>query len=148
MCLFLSGIIVWIRGPFKCGEKSDLSIFREEFRQNLSSREVLIAEATYLDNRCIYNDGMDLLLLKSYRARHESVFGRLKSFNVLNHRFRHEITKHSSCLFAAANLVQIALKMAILRFKLSKLAFDAQYLVKIFSLIDLRSTALYMETKT
>ena len=42
-----------------------------------------------------------------YRAAHERVNGRVKNFNCLQNRFRHDIKKHRLCLSAIANILQI-----------------------------------------
>lgn len=44
---------------------------------------------------------------KQYMARHETVNGRIKSFRVLSAVFRHDLTFHSDCFHAIANIVQL-----------------------------------------
>ena len=46
-------------------------------------------------------------LQRQYLARHETVNGRLKSFNVLRDAYRHNLVDHPSCVYAVANIVQI-----------------------------------------
>ena len=106
----LSGNIVWVNGPFKAGEFADLRIFRNRLRYCLLYSECVIADGTYRDTKCIYNDGCEKEIIQRSRARQESVFRRLKSFNVLSSVYRHDIRKHSNCLFAVANLVQYSIE--------------------------------------
>lgn len=41
------------------------------------------------------------------RAHHETINGRLKSFQVLGGRYRHTLNRHSHLIFAVANLVYL-----------------------------------------
>ena len=44
------------------------------------------------------------------RARHETINGRFKRFNVLSTTFRHKLHKQRSCFLAVATLVQMMLR--------------------------------------
>ncbi len=72
------GKIVWLNGPFRAGEYSDLKIFRSRLRSELRHSELFIADGTYSDVKCIFNDGCDLEFIQRCRARQETVFKRLK----------------------------------------------------------------------
>jgi len=72
----------------------------------LNPNELVIGDGTYADETCLYSDDDNEELTKLIRARQETVFRRFKSFNVLQHRYRHNLTKHSSIFFAIANLIQ------------------------------------------
>ena len=52
-------------------------------------------------------DTAEVYKLKSRAlARHETFNGRIKSFKILNHRFRHGLKKHKDCFTAVCVLVQ------------------------------------------
>ena len=38
------GYIIWVNGPFKCGAKPDVTIFRERMRMTLRSGERVVAD--------------------------------------------------------------------------------------------------------
>lgn len=81
-----SGRIVWANGPFRCGEYSDLKIFREGLKRRLEIHEFVIADNGYHDERCITPPHANHLLrkiLSEIRARHETVNRRMKQFKVL-----------------------------------------------------------------
>lgn len=113
IALSLRGQIVWVNGPFPAGTFSDLKIFRIDLKNKLNEDELIIADRTYRDPKCKNPYNTSLLFAHtagSFRAQHEAVNGRLKSFNVLFNEFRHCITKHGMCFYAVANLCQMALE--------------------------------------
>jgi len=109
LAVSIAGDIVWINGPYPAGSSPDLSIYTETLRHKLVRNEVVVGDATYRDVTCVYDDGMNLETLRKIRARQESVFGRMKIFNVLCHRYRHPLPKHNIIFFAIGNLTQIAI---------------------------------------
>ena len=112
--LAIDGGIVWISGPFPCGEWPDLAIARAGILQMLEFGEKVIADAGYRgDNRVISPSGLNNFSARLHsliRARHETLNARLKIFNVLSHVFRHNIMKHSMCFHAVANIVQLEIE--------------------------------------
>ena len=44
---------------------------------------------------------------KKIMARHETVNRRVKQWNILNTRFRHDISHHRNCFYAVANITQM-----------------------------------------
>ncbi len=44
------------------------------------------------------------------RARHLTVNRRFKQFSVIDERFRHELSLHSTCFHAVANLTQVMIQ--------------------------------------
>ena len=104
-----SGKFVWAHGPFPCGSHSDLVIFRSGLKKLLqNANEKAIADKGYRDSHCII-PGMSSneSFTSRIRARHESANGRLKSFHVLSHRFRHSLNLHSVCFFSVLNLTHL-----------------------------------------
>lgn len=80
----------------------------------LISREKVIADGGYPDERCDYNAGaLNAALLRLHtisRARHETVNRRLKQFAAVGSRFRHDVHLHSACFHAVANLTQLMIE--------------------------------------
>lgn len=111
--LSLSGRIVWVNGPFKCGAFPDLKIFKLDMLQALFPHEKVIADSGYKHTKCVIpgdvfsclaSDGEFPTVHKRVRARHESVNERLKNFNVLDYKFRHDPSLHVYCFHAVAQL--------------------------------------------
>ena len=94
--------------PYKPGEFSDLNIYTQRLKNSLSLEEVIIPDRAYRDLNCLSTDCVPFEYIKHCRARRETAFKRLKSFNVLNNVYRHSIDKHVDCLYAVANLVQLS----------------------------------------
>ena len=110
----IHGGIVWINGPYPCGSWPDLRIARDGIIHLLDEGEMLIADGGYGGDPHIFtptglNDGWSRCM-SMIRARHETLNGKLKNFNVLNQPFRHDLDKHQSCFLAVANLVEITIK--------------------------------------
>jgi len=106
------GRIVWASGPFKCGENSDVSIFRRGLKKRLDTDEFVIADNGYHDERCITPPRENHPLRKRFsqiRARHETVNGRMKQFRVLRETFHHPLHRHADCFFAVLNITYLML---------------------------------------
>lgn len=106
------GLIIWVHGPFRCGEMNDLSIFRSRL-QHVLGDESVIADSIYKSEKCLIPSDVfdnDHVLHSRIRARHETVNSRFKNFQILHHTFRHDVTKHSVCFHAVAQLVAIMTK--------------------------------------
>lgn len=105
-----TGDISWVNGPFPAGENPDISIFRKDLKLHLMNKETVVADKGYRgDVACVTDSyiNSDRLLINRVRARHETINKRLKTFNILKHRFRHDKKKHSICFHAVANITQI-----------------------------------------
>lgn len=111
-----SGDIVWINGPFKPGELTDLMIFRLGLKQKLLfAGEKAQADGIYsCEATCICPnqfDGAWVQWLKNdVRARHETVNKRFKQFGILKQVFRQEVSKHKAVFEAIAVITQIAIR--------------------------------------
>jgi len=108
--------IVWVRGPYPCGEYGhDLIIFRETggLKEALvDAREMAIGDGTYKDFTISQKgDGnYEWRHAKNrFRARQESVNGRIKIFNCFNVRWRHSHELHKSAMHAALYLTQVSM---------------------------------------
>ena len=106
------GSIVWIYGPFPAGAHNDQRIFNSKMRQHLLENEKVLGDAGYGGPKIVHGsiDGdTNNKQAASLRAYHETINGRIKSFGCIAQRWRHPIQKHHICLFAVANVVQMAL---------------------------------------
>lgn len=108
-----TGHIVWVHGPFPCGKYNDIRIFRLKLKNLLLPHEKVIADRGYRDEKCVYLPN-DLIyadnLYSSVRARHENANRRIKQFNIISNRFRHDLSLQHFCFFAAANLAQLMIE--------------------------------------
>ena len=107
--------IVWINGPFPCGRFPDITIFRNGLKHRLRRGERVLADRGYRgDESCNIpnpNDNADVSKLKAdLRARHETVNARLKSFSILNTKFRHDLNKHAKVFRAVVVITQVNLQ--------------------------------------
>lgn len=110
-----TGWIVWINGPFPCGEWPDLRIARDALHYALPPGELYVADGGYADGgqNSDTPNGLnddDQRMKKVARARHETVNRRFKEFNILHRVFRHNIHLHSSVFRAVANIVQVMIQ--------------------------------------
>lgn len=112
-----TGEIVWINGPFKPGELTDLMIFRLGLKQKLLfAGEMTQADGIYAaeTKTCLCPnefDGAAVQRLKDdVRARHETVNKMFKRFGILKRVFRQEVFKHKAVFEAVAVITQIAIR--------------------------------------
>lgn len=109
-----TGHIVWVNGGYPCGEWPDLRIAKDMLIYYLNPGEKCIADGGYNNARFFVTpDGLNndrTYSQKLVRSRHETVNTRIKYFNVLQKRFRHNIEKHAVCFYAVANIVQILIE--------------------------------------
>jgi hypothetical protein len=110
-----TGWIVWVNGPFPCGDYPDLRIVREALVSKLFNWEYYIADGGYFDGNQYSvtptgrNEISDRMKGKA-RARHETINGRFKRWAVLGNVFRHNLMKHGKVFRAIANLTQLEIR--------------------------------------
>lgn len=105
-------IITWVNGPYPCGDWPDLRIAKDIYVQMMEPYEKTLADDTYRDGLYFihpHGNPESIQKQKQFMARHETVNGRLKSFRVLSTIFRHDLTLHSACFYAVANLVPLTI---------------------------------------
>lgn len=109
-----TGYIVWINGPFRCGQ-NDLNVARIALIGALDHGESAVADGGYRgEDHAIRTplEGSEIerRMQATARSRHETVNERLKIFNVLGPpaRFRHTLSFHSSCFRAVAVITQLS----------------------------------------
>lgn len=113
------GDLVWINGPFPCGENSDVSIFRQSLKYELGENERIEADDGYIGEEPDFcktpggfysrSEGVDKIR-RRLRARHETINMRLKVFGALSQTYRHGLKDHAFVVRAVAVLVQLAIK--------------------------------------
>ncbi len=113
-----TGWIVWINGPFPAGRYSDTKIACEcGLLDNLQPGEKIIVDAGYKGHDHIFErSGLRNVygsMKRSSRARHETINGRFKEFNILKNRFRHPLEKHGIVFGAIANIVQLSIQLGV-----------------------------------
>lgn len=99
---------MWVNGPFPCGEYPDVRIFKKFMAKRLEPDELVIADRGYRHDRCVYNS-IHTNVFSKIRARHEIVNRRLKQFSALRVTFRHDLSLHSACFHAIANITKVIL---------------------------------------
>lgn len=110
LCL-RTGHIVWAYGGFPCGAYPDLKIARELFVDFLEPGERAMADRGYNDpTYFLLPDPHNSTRHKTIMGRHETVNKRLRQFNILASKFRHEKSLHEKCFHAVVNLTQITIK--------------------------------------
>ena len=107
-----TGYIVWFNGPYPCGLMSDSKIFCRNLKWLVDPCERVIADKGYQGITQIYTpynaksiehrEAMGLA-----RARHETVNRRLKQWQCLQQRYRHDRNKHGMVFGAVACLTQM-----------------------------------------
>ncbi len=113
----INGNIVWINGPFPCGEWPDISIFHLCLQTFLDKGERVEADNGYHGNqwwvKCpanLMNPRENLAMQNHVHCRHETANSRLKTFAILDSRYRHEIETHGYVFHAVVVLVQLAIE--------------------------------------
>jgi len=106
-----TGDIVWSNGPFKCSVP-DITIFRSKLKRHLDPGEMVIADRGHRGEACIYTPDDAIseehkIAMGVARARHETINGRLKQWNCLGHRWRHDRDKHHIAFRAVVAITQI-----------------------------------------
>jgi hypothetical protein len=104
--------VVWINGPFQAGN-NDLMIFRKPdgLKSKLPAGKMAIADRIYTpDEQCSTRNALDSQIVARFKnraqARQESFNSRIKTFNILSHRFRHGHKKHYIAFEAVVVLAQ------------------------------------------
>lgn len=109
-----TGWIVWVNGPFPCGEWPDLRIARESLIFALDDEEMYCADGGYSDGAQYAEtptglNNYDQWMKSVARSRHETVNSRFKRFAILSNCFRHDRHLHGSVFMAIANITQLGI---------------------------------------
>ena len=114
----IDGFIVWLNGPFACGEWPDINIFRNSLQSFLDDGERVEADNGYRGSgpwyvKCpanVGNPAENLKMQGRVRSRHETVNGRFKNFAILEDRYRHDLKTHGCVFCAVAVLTQLSIE--------------------------------------
>ena len=113
-----TGVIVWIHGPFNCGEWNDIAIFRDSLCSHLAEAgeraeadDGYIGEApTYIKCPKSFTAVEETQAMQARaRMRQETVNKRFKHFGILKQVFRHFIPHHGDVFRACAVLTQLSI---------------------------------------
>ena len=117
LCI-LTGHIVWIMGPFPCGDWPDVEVFRFALKQMLDPKERVEADDALvgedptnakIPGSSVHDQDERILRTRGVvRRRHETVNKRMKQFECLGNKYRHDVSFHGVCFRACAVLTQLA----------------------------------------
>lgn len=88
--------------------------------QRLEEHELVVADRGYRHERCVYSS-QHSSVFSTIRARHEIVNRRLKQFSVLRTTFRHDLSLHSECFHAVANVTKLIIDATGPMFKIEQI---------------------------
>ena len=100
-------------GGFPARKYPDLRIYRMGLKDVLKEGEKVITDGGYKGEEAIWAKGhsdKSKMVGSVVCSRHENVNSRLKFFNILTIRYRHDLDMHGRCFYAVTNLVQLILK--------------------------------------
>lgn len=112
-----TGKIVWWHGPFHPGEWNDDMIFQEGLAQELSPGELVECDLGYRGSAPFWTrvpDGTEEIgreeISAKVRLRHETCNKRIKQYNILAVRYRHDVMRHQIYFGAIVALTNLALE--------------------------------------
>ena len=112
-----TGWIVWVNGPFPCGQWPDIKIALSDLVHNFVGDERAVADSGYRGHRNYFEtpwrhlDNVHQCQLKALaRARHECINRRFKQWRILHDVFRHAVVKHGVVFMAVANIEQVLIQ--------------------------------------
>ncbi len=112
-----TGWIVWLNGPYPCGEWPDVKTALEQLVYVFEGDERAVADKGHRGHTMYFDcpwKHLDTAHQKNRkalaRARHECVNRRLKQWRALKECYRHDLSKHGSILFAIANIEQLLIQ--------------------------------------
>ena len=109
-----NGWIVWVNGPYPCGDWTDLAIFRHCLQQLLDVGERCICDGGYRDSSgaTLTPTGHHTCADRqrsTVRARHETGNERFKNWGILTQQHRHPLEKHGLIVNSVATVTQLML---------------------------------------
>ena len=110
-----NGYIVWLNGPFPCGNYNGIKIFKNGLQKKLADGEKVEADGIYRGVDGVRSKGdfaskSDKRAKGKARARHETGNGRLKFFGCLKETWRHPLAKHKHAFAAVVVIVQLSIE--------------------------------------
>lgn len=114
-----TGDIVWVMGPFPCGDWPDIVIFWFALKYMLEDGERVKADDGYVGedpltvkaaSSAVHDTDPAIRYVRGrVRRQHETVNKRFKQFKVLAERFEHDIEFHGECFRARAVMTQLSI---------------------------------------
>lgn len=112
-----TGDIVWVNGPYPCGQWNDISIFRDSLMSHLEPNERVEADDGYRGEhpqrvKCpagFANPVETECMQQRVRNRHETVNKRFKNWGILKQVYRHDLRKHCDVFRAVAVVTQLCI---------------------------------------
>ncbi len=106
--------IIWIKGPFPCGEFPDAKIFHLFLKKELDKHEMGVADRGYrsisqLSTKMPHQQKAKRKFIGRILAQQETVNQRLKKFGCLCIKFRHDLKDHILYFKAVSVIVQLRL---------------------------------------
>ena len=110
-----TGWIVWVFGPFPCGACNNLGVARTMVQTMMETDKMYVGDKGYQDGGLFgytptgqhnYQQRVEGLA----RARHETVNGQLKKWNVLSNKFWHPLELHNMVFFGITNITQLSIE--------------------------------------
>jgi len=106
-----TGDIVWINGPFPCGQYPDIKNFRQDLKFELEDGEMVEADLGYRgEPQYVKTPQPGNDVQARVRSWHETVNKRFKQWNCLSRVFQHQVERHQVVFGAVAIITQLALE--------------------------------------
>lgn len=119
----LTGDIVWVMGPFPCGDWPDINIFRFALKHMLDDGERVEADDGYVGDdpvsvkvpgSMVHPQEDRMLCVRTIvRRRHETANKRIKQFKSVDVPFRHSVLFHGQCFSACTVLTQLVINNGV-----------------------------------
>ena len=118
----LTGWIIWLMGPFPCGDWPDIVCFRYALKQMLDEGERVEADDGYVGEdpttvkvpgSVVHDQDPQMLRVRGrVRRRHEGVNKLIKQFKVVGKGtiFRHDLSFHQDCFTACTVPTQLQIE--------------------------------------
>ena len=109
----LSGHIAWVFGGFAAGAYRDVDLAQLKFTKKLLANERVVADRGHRQCKRFFvpkNGSKGNKVIRRILARHENVNRRIKSFDCMAGKFRHDLLLHNVHFLAVVNIVQIAIE--------------------------------------
>ena len=111
-----TGDIVWLSGPYPCGEFNDIKKFKHKLQKILLKHEKVEADGIYRGvdgarSKGVFVSTSDSKAKGKVQSHQETVNGRLKCWTCLRDVWRHPIEKHKFAFAADVVITQIAFEI-------------------------------------
>ena len=112
-----TGKIVWLNGPYPCGQWNDIKIFRDSLIHHLGQYKRVEADDGYIGEapqhvKCPkgFMNLQNMARMQSIvRRRQETVNKRFKMWGILKQVYRHDILKHGNVFRSICIITQLSI---------------------------------------